>query len=240
MTVAAPRINQSAIEELLAKTHQSGLRTLTETESKQVLALAGIPVPREEVVQNPGEAAAAARKLGSPVVLKIISPDIAHKSDVGGVRLGLASPEAVEHAAEEMLSGIRHRCPQARIEGLLIAEMLRGQEVILGTATDTTFGPVIMFGLGGVFVESLQDVAFRMIPLDRQDASAMLSEIKGAALLNGFRGSPPVNKDSIVAAILSLSQLAGQFRSSIQEIDINPLLATPEGVVAVDALIKLN
>ena len=240
MPVAAPQINQSAIEELLAKAHQSGRRTLTETESKQVLALAGIRVSREKVVQSPTDAAAAARELGVPVVLKIVSPDIAHKSDVGGVRLGLASPEAVERATEEMLSSIRTRCPQARIEGILIAEMLAGQEVILGTATDATFGPVIMFGLGGVFVETLQDVAFRMIPLDRQDAFAMLSEIKGAALLNGFRGSPPVNKDSIVAAILGLSGLAGRFRNRIQEIDINPLLATPGGAVAVDALIKLK
>ncbi len=240
MPVAAPQINQSAIEELLAKAHQSGRRTLTETESKQVLALAGIPVPREKVVQSPTEAAAAARELGLPVVLKIVSPDIAHKSDVGGVRLGLSSPEAVERAAEEMLRTIPTRCPQARIEGILIAEMLRGQEVILGSATDAMFGPVIMFGLGGVFVECLQDVAFRMIPLDRQDASAMLSEIKGAALLNGFRGSPPVSKDSIVDAILGLAELAGRFRSRIQEIDINPLLATPDGAVAVDALVKLK
>lgn len=240
MPVAAPQKNRNALAELLAKARQAGRRTLTETESKQVLTLAGIRVPREEVVPNAPEAVRAAQEIGFPVVLKVVSPDIAHKSDVGGVRLGLNSPEAVRQACEEMFDQIRARSPQARVEGVLVGEMLGGLEVILGTATDSTFGLVVMFGLGGVLVECLEDVAFRMIPLDRQDAGEMLAEIKGAPLLNGFRGSPPVNKGSIVEAILNLSEVASRFGNVIQEIDINPLLATPEGAVAVDALVKLK
>ena len=190
MLAAAPPPNVDAIRELLAKALQAGRRTLTETESKQILTLAGIRVPRETVVPNASEAVRAAQELGFPVVLKVVSPDISHKSDVGGVKLGLNSPEAVRQACEEMLDNVRTRCPQAHVEGVLAGEMLRGLEVILGTATDATFGPVVMFGLGGVLVECLEDVAFRMIPLDRQNAGEMLSEIKGAPLFERLSWFP--------------------------------------------------
>jgi acyl-CoA synthetase (NDP forming) len=240
MPVAAALQNEHAIEELLTKARERGRRTLSETESKALLQMAGIRIPREKVVQNGAEAAAAAREMGFPIVLKIVSPDIAHKTEVGGVKLGLASAEEVQHACDEMLTRIQSNQPGAHIEGVLVAEMLKGLEVILGTTTDSTFGPVVMFGVGGVFVESFKDVAFRLIPLDREDAAAMLSEIKGAPLLDGFRGSAAVNKDSIVDALMQLSELALRFRGYIEEIDVNPVLATPQGAVAVDALVKIK
>jgi succinyl-CoA synthetase beta subunit len=233
-------LKERAIEDLLARARRSGRRTLTEPESKAILKLAGIPAPRETLARTAAEAAEAARQLGFPVVLKIVSPDIPHKSDAGGVRLGVSSPAAVRKVFVEILASAGSRCPGARLEGVLVQETVRGLEVIAGTMTDRQFGPVLMFGLGGVFVEALDDVAFRIIPIDRGDARGILAGIRGARLLNGFRGSRPVNREKLASVLVNLSSLAGRFRDSIREIDINPLMATGDGSVAVDGLITLH
>jgi succinyl-CoA synthetase beta subunit len=224
-----------SIERLLTAVRGSGRLTLTEPETKSILAMAGISVPRTQVVTNVSEALAKAQELGFPVVLKIVSPDLPHKSDAGGVRLGLDSPDALEHAYVRMLQDVRHAAPDARIDGVLVEPHLAGLEVVVGATTDPVFGPVMVFGLGGTAVEVLGDVAFRLAPLDRDEAAAMLQDIKGAALLKGFRGSAAVDENAIISALLALSDLMTHFPDVVREIEINPFLVTPQGAVAVDA-----
>lgn len=225
-----------AIERLLAIARQSGRRILTEPETKAILSIAGLSVPREQVVKGAREAVRVARKFGFPVVLKVVSPDLAHKSDTGGVHLGLDSPLAVERAYHAILASVRAAAPRATIDGVLVQPQLAGLEVIIGVTADPQFGPVIMFGLGGTAVELLGDVAFRLVPLDEENARSMLDEVKTAPLLSGFRGSRAVNTRSILVALLRLSEVMYRFSDVIQEIEINPMLVTAEGAVAVDAM----
>ena len=225
-----------SIERLLTFARQSGRRTLTEPETKAILSLAGLPVSREQMVKSSRQAVSVAREFGFPVVLKVVSPDLAHKSDAGGVHLGLESPLAVERAYHAILASVRDAAPRATIDGVLVQPQLAGLEVIIGVTTDAQFGPVIMFGLGGTAVELLGDVAFRLVPLDEKNARSMLDEVKAAPLLSGFRGSRAVNTRSILAALSRLSELMYRFSDMIQEIEINPMLVTTEGAVAVDAM----
>ncbi|MBW2647400.1 MAG: acetate--CoA ligase family protein, partial [Deltaproteobacteria bacterium] len=179
----------------------------------------------------------AASEIGYPVVMKIASPDVLHKSDMGGVRTGLENERMVEDAFFDITSNIRQRLPNARIMGVLVQEMIRGgKEVILGISNDIQFGPMIMFGLGGIYVEVLKDVAFRIVPVSVEDADAMIREIRSFPLLRGVRGEPAADLLAIRKSILSLSQMALDFPEII-EADINPLLVRPEGkgAVAVDA-----
>lgn len=229
-----------AIGDLLAEARRSGRLSLTEPETKKILTLAGIPTPRETLVRSAAEAVDAAQAFGFPVVLKVVSPDVPHKSDVGGVMLGLESPAAVRRAHQEILATVGLHCKGARLEGVLVQETVRGLEVIVGTMTDPQFGPVLMFGLGGIFVEALNDVAFRVIPITSDDAQEILEEIRGAALLNGYRGSPPVNQKYLAGILLKISDLAARFHDSIREIDINPLVVTANRSVAVDGLMNLH
>jgi succinyl-CoA synthetase beta subunit len=224
-----------SLERLLSAARGSGRTRLTEPEAKSIVAMAGIDVPKMQVATNVSDALAAARDFGFPVVLKIVSPDLPHKSDAGGVRLGIDSADALEHAYVRMLEDVRSAVPEARIDGVLVEPQLQGLEVVIGATTDPLFGPVMVFGLGGVSVEVVGDVAFRLAPLDRRDAGAMLQEIRGAALLNGFRGAPSVNKDAIVAALMALSDLMTSCSNALREIEVNPMLVTADGAVAVDA-----
>jgi acetyltransferase len=174
-------------------------------------------------------------------VLKIISPQILHKSDVGGVRIGLPSREAVRDAYAEMVARAGTAQPQARIEGVLVQEQVTGgREVILGMARDPQFGPLLMFGLGGIYVEALKDVTFRIAPLAREEAEAMIREVRAFPILQGLRGEAPADLGALVRDILRLSQLVTDF-PEISEIDINPLFVRPagEGTVALDARIRL-
>ena len=228
------------IGNLLGRARRSGRRNLTEPETKEILALAGIPTTRETLVRSAAEAVHAAQKFGFPVVMKVVSPDIPHKSDVGGVKLDLQSPGAVRSAYREILASVRSNCNGVRLEGVLVQETVRGLEVILGTMTDPQFGPILMFGLGGVFVEALHDVVFRVVPITSHDAREILEEIRGAALLNGYRGSAPVNRKVLAGILVKLSELAGRFHDSIREIDINPLVVTANRSVAVDGLMTLH
>ena len=227
------------IEGFLSRVQREGRQSLTEPEAKEVLALAGIPVPAEKVATSAAEAARFARHIGFPVVLKIVSGDLPHKSDVGGVQLGVRSQQEVRRAFAAVLSRVRKRSRGARIEGVLVQPHLSGREVILGATHDPQLGPVVVFGLGGTAVEILGDVAFRLVPIAERDAWEMVREVRSAPLLDGYRGAAAVDTKSIVRALLSLSRLMYRFSDVIREIEINPMVMTPRGGVAVDAMAVL-
>ena len=215
-------------------------RAVNEVDAKGVLASAGIPVVRERVAAGADEAVRAAAELGWPVVLKIASADIAHKSEIGGVIVGLRDEAQLREAHVTLLERAREKAPGARIDGVVVAQMAgRGVETVLGVARDPVFGPVVMFGLGGVFVEAFKDVAFRVAPFGVDTARAMIDEVKGRVLLEGVRGQPPADVDALAAAITALSVYAARHADAIDSIDINPLLVLPRGrgVLALDALI---
>jgi acetyltransferase len=204
-------------------------RALSETESKRVLAAYGIDVPAE---------ALAAEKIGFPVVVKIASPDILHKTEVDGIRLSLESREAVRDAAAAVLeSAARHR-PDARLDGVSVQQMVfSGVELVVGVKRDSQFGPLVAVGLGGVMVELLGDTVVRLAPVSMTEARMMLAALKGARLLSGYRGSAAVDIESVADLICRVSELADDLRDSISEIDVNPVIVTPLGAVAADALI---
>ncbi len=213
---------------------------LNEFESKEMLRQAGIPVVPTVLVNSKKAAIAAAKKIGFPLVMKIASPDIAHKSDVGGVRLGLSNATQAGKAYSDIISSVKEKEPGAKIDGVTVQAMAKpGVEVIIGMNKDPQFGPVIMFGLGGILVEIIKDVSFRLVPLERQDASEMIQEIKGYTLLKGVRAQPPVNITALEDLILKVSDLTTK-NPQIKELDLNPVIASPEGIVAVDARIVLE
>lgn len=211
---------------------------LTEFQCKRVLGCYGIPVTSEGLATSSDMAAAQARELGHPVALKIQSGEILHKTEAGGISLDLQSDQEVRAAYDEVVANAKRFSPDAEIQGVLVQEMLKdGVEVIIGTTRDPVFGHVIMFGLGGIFVEALRDVSFRIAPLTRRDAEEMIREIKGYRVLQGMRGKPPADTDAIVDAILRVSQLVTDYADEIEELDINPLVVFSEGAKAVDALV---
>jgi len=191
-------------------------------------------------VKSRKEAIAVSKELGFPVVLKIASPDVIHKSDSGGVRLGVASAAQVSRAYGEILSDIKRKYPRAVIHGLTIQKMApRGTEVIVGMSKDPQFGPVIMFGLGGILVELLKDVSFRIVPVTRRDAVEMVREIKGFPLLEGYRGQEPANLPALEELLVRLSQFVEK-SPEVKELDLNPVFAYRDKVVAVDARVILE
>lgn len=220
---------------------QEGKRSiLTEVESKDLLDKAGIPVVRASLAKNQKEAVETARKLGFPVAMKIVSQDITHKSDLGGVKLGLADEAQTQKAYEDMMASIRQKAPDARITGVSIQKMTRpGIELIVGLSRDPQFGPMIMFGLGGTLVEILKDVSFRLVPLARRDAAEMIKEIKGHAILQGYRGQEPVNIRALEDFILLVSEFIEK-NPQIEELDLNPVFGYRDGVIAADARIILK
>jgi acyl-CoA synthetase (NDP forming) len=227
------------IAEVIDKARSQGRTVLTEVESKQILHEAGIPVTIAETAATAKDAVAAAARGGYPVVLKILSPDIAHKSDAGGVRVGLESAAAVEAAFEEIMAAVKQRQPEARIEGVAVQKMApSGTEVIVGMSKDPQFGPVMMFGLGGIFVEVLKDVAFRIVPLEPRDAREMVREIKGFPVLEGVRGQEPADVAALERLILQVSEFV-EAHPEIEELDLNPVFAYKNGVIAVDARIVI-
>ncbi len=211
-------------------------RALNEIDAKALLQRAGVPVIATALARTPAEARAAAERLGCPAVVKIVSPDIVHKSDVGGVRLNLATPAEVEAAAAAVLAQVQVARPDARLLGVSVQPMAPagGVEVVVGVQHDPQFGPVIMFGLGGVLVEVFADVVFRLIPLTPRDARQMVREIRGARLLGAVRGRPAVDLAQLEQLLLAVSALVEQ-RPDIVELDLNPVLAYPDRAIAVDA-----
>lgn len=217
-------------------------RVLGEAESRLVLDAYGVSLIPGALARNAEEAVEAAERLGFPVVMKVVSPQILHKSDVGGIRLNLKSPGEVREAFSEMMTRLQSLLPHADLEGVLIEAMApAGHEVIIGMRRDPNFGPVMMFGLGGIYVELFRDVAFRVAPLTHDDALEMIFETRAGRLLSGFRNQPTADLEAILDAILRLSHLALDF-PEIQEAEINPLLVRPKGggAVALDCRILLE
>lgn len=213
---------------------------LTELESKQLLHDLGIPTTLGHLATSEDEAVRYAATLGFPVVLKIASPDILHKSDVGGVTLHIQDAEAVRQAFRTMQQSVATHAPTARLDGIIVQPMAEpGLEVIIGMSKDATFGPVLMFGLGGVLVEVLKDVAFRIVPLSQQDAAEMLRDIKGFAMLTGYRGNPAADLEALQHVLLTLSAFVAD-HPEIKEIDLNPIYAYAQGALAVDARVILE
>ena len=231
----------SEIRKILATVRLDGRTRLTEQEAKKVLAFAGVGVTQEELATTADEAVALGEKMGYPLVMKIASPDIVHKTEAGGVKVGLSGAEDVRKAFAEISASARKHNQAARIDGILVQEMVSGGvETILGVSNRPPFGPVVAFGLGGVFVELMKDVTFRIAPIDEVGAAAMLGEIKGAAMLDGYRGGPAVDKVELAKIVARLSRLAVDLNEEIEELDINPLVLTAKRIVALDALITLK
>jgi len=228
--------------ELISVARKQGRTALDEFAGKQLLASFGISVPRAAVIKGADEAAAAFAKLTAPLVLKVMSPDILHKSDAGGVKVNLKSAAETADAVREMMNSPALHA--ARIDGFLLEEMAPGgQEVVVGAVRDPQFGPLVMVGLGGIFVEVLADVSFRICPVTRLDAREMLAELKGAAVLKGARGRKAVSQDSIVDVLLKIGGEGGLLMShagDFKEADINPLIVSESGAVAVDARFILS
>ena len=213
-------------------------RALSEHESKTVLRAYGIRTSTDELVSSSAEAVKAAKAIGYPVVLKVSSPDLLHKSDLGLVRVGLSTPAEVRAAHDELLAAARKADKRARIDGVLVCEMVTGGvETVIGVSSDELFGPVVMFGLGGVFVEVLGDVTFRVPPFDAGEAARMVDEVKGAAMLDGVRGAKPADRKALIDTIMKIQRLAVEHADLIAELDVNPLVVRPRGAVALDALI---
>lgn len=232
-------VDRGAAAAIVERATTAGRDHLSELEALQLLSAYGVPVADARQASGPDAAVEAARALGFPVVLKVVSPDITHKSDVGGVRTGLRSDDEVRAAYEVMLATVAERAPEARIDGVLVQrQQAGGREVIAGVVRDPTFGPLVMFGLGGVFVEVLRDVVFRIAPLDGRTADEMVRGIRGLGILAGARGTTPSDLAAIADTLRRVGQLAVD-HPAIAELDVNPLLALERGAVAVDARVRL-
>ena len=225
---------------VMKRLRQDGRSILTEFESKNFLRKFGIPIIEARLARTQKEAVLLSQKIGFPVVLKIASPDIVHKSDSGGVKLGLKSVSEIRMAYREIMDAIKKQNPRAVIDGVTVQKMAKpGIEVIVGASKDPQFGPVLMFGLGGVFVEVLKDVSFRIIPINRKDAKEMVEEIKGYPLLQGYRGKKPADLPALIEILLKISLLMEK-NPEIKELDLNPVVAYEKGALAVDARIILE
>jgi acyl-CoA synthetase (NDP forming) len=229
-----------SVTSIIDKAKNEGRTILSEVEAKEILEDAGISTARSRLATSKKEAVALAQELGFPVVLKVVSPQITHKSDVGGVKLNLNSQKEVRAAFDEIMASARQAVRDATIEGVSVQQMARpGVEVIIGMTKDPQFGPVLMFGLGGVLVEVLKDVAFRIVPLTPRDARQMIREIKGFPILEGFRGQEPADVEALEGILLRLSSFVEQ-HPEIEEMDLNPVFAYGDGAVAVDARIVVS
>lgn len=221
----------------IAAARAAGRTLLTEVESKQLLEQAGIPVVSARLAASADEAVRIADETGYPVVLKVVSGEISHKSDIGGVELNLGDASAVRAAYGRIEAAVAKT--GAKLEGVSVQRMAApGVEVIVGMTTDGQFGPVLMFGLGGVMVEVLKDVAFRVVPLEPRDASLMVREVKGYPVLEGVRGRAGADLAALEAFILKVSEFAAT-HPEVAEIDLNPVFAYPDGAVGVDARVVL-
>jgi acyl-CoA synthetase (NDP forming) len=227
-------------QSIIDKVRSASRTLLTEIESKALLQEAGISVIETRLAASKQEAVGISKSLGFPVALKIVSPEIIHKSDIGGVKLGLKTSKQVESAYDEILSAVKQKYPQVMIEGISVQKMARpGVEVIIGMTKDSQFGPVLMFGLGGILVELLKDVSFRIVPLEREDAREMIREIKGYPMLEGFRGGEPVDISILEEILLKVSRFVDD-HPEIKELDLNPIFAYKDGAIAVDARVILE
>jgi acetyl coenzyme A synthetase (ADP forming)-like protein len=233
-------VDRDRAAQLLGQARSAGRTKLTELEVLGVLSAYGIAAAPARLAHDAEDAARAAAEIGYPVAVKIVSQQIIHKTEVGGVRTGIGTTVELKEACVEMLDSVSHHAPSATIDGLLVQRMISGgRETIVGVSRDAVFGPLVMFGLGGIYVEALGDVVFRIAPLGPLDVHDMLKGIRGAAILQGVRGAPPVDFAALGEVVQRVAQLAID-HEEIAELDINPLLALPQGVQAVDARILLE
>ena len=231
---------QMSFESVLAAARAEGRTLLNEVESKDLLRDAGVSVTDTTLATSSADAQTQADAAGYPVVLKVVSPDIAHKSDAGGVMLNLKSRDEVATAYEVILASCKQHVPGANIVGVAVQHMApAGTEVIVGMTTDPQFGAVMMFGLGGIMVEVLKDVSFRLVPLEEKDADQMINEIKGRPILDGVRGQPASDVKALRQTILKVSEFV-QAHPEVQELDLNPIFAYADGAIAVDARIVIS
>ncbi|GAA3090741.1 acetate--CoA ligase family protein [Pseudonocardia yunnanensis] len=232
--------DKDAVREVLDKARAEGRDSLTAPEGRRVCEAYGIPTPGEGLAGTADEAVRLAGELGGPVAMKIVSPDILHKTEAGGVKIGISGDDAVRGAFDEIIANAKAYNADASIDGIQVQQMLSGgQEVIIGATTDPTFGKVIIFGLGGVLVEVLKDVTFRLAPVDHATAISMLDGIKAAEILRGVRGGEAVDADALADVITRLSDLVTDF-PQISEFDLNPVFARPDGASAADVRILLD
>ena len=215
-------------------------RSLLEPEAKELLSSRGIPIPRSGIARDFDEAGVIAESIGYPVVLKVISPQIIHKTDFGGVIVGAKNKFELKRDYSGLIENIKSKVPEAEIIGILVERMVSpSTEVIIGGLRDSQFGPAIMFGLGGVFTEILKDVSFRLAPITRNEAFRMMEELRGYPLIAGYRKSKPLDRESLSHAIVSISELMIEIEE-IEEIDLNPIFLYTTGLTAVDARIILR
>ncbi len=223
--------------DIIAAARAEGRELLNEVEAKTLMHEAAVPVVRTILAASAEEAKSIADELGYPVALKVVSPDITHKSDVGGVVLDLADAAAVEAAFASIVENSKCAVPDAVIEGVAVQNMApAGTEIIVGMTTDPQFGPVVMFGLGGVMVEVMKDVTFRVLPLTERDVRQMVDDIKGRSILDGVRGAPPADVAAIADALLKVAGFVTA-NPEVRELDLNPMLVHDKGAIAVDARI---
>jgi acetyltransferase len=235
-------VDRERVQGIFDRVRAEGRVAIGDAEAREIMDAYGIPTPRTQLATSPDEAAHLADDIGFPVVLKIASPDILHKTDVGGVKLNIMTPTDVRDAYELMIYRAGRYVPDADIWGCLVQEMvLGGKEVIAGMHRDPHFGPVMMFGLGGIYVEALQDVAFRVAPLGRREAREMIVDIRAQNILRGVRGERPSDLDALVETLLRLSQLVTDFEE-IAEFDVNPVTVFEEGqgVIGIDMRLVLE
>lgn len=224
----------------MSQAYKEGRKSLLETEAKTVCMDYGIPVTKFALARNEAEAVECAGTIGYPVVLKIVSPDIIHKSDIGGVVVDVKDAKRVRDAYDQILKNVKNHDAKARITGILVQEMAPSStEVIVGAIKDPQFGPAIMFGLGGIFVEVLKDVTFRIAPITEDEACEMISEVKAYPLLEGYRNTPPADTKAIANILLNTSRLVTD-HLEIKELDLNPILVYKNGAKTVDARIILE
>jgi len=210
-------------------------RSLLETEAKELLKEYGIPVPDFKLIKSEDEIIGLAKEINFPIVMKIVSPDIIHKTDAGGVKLNIKNEKEARIAYREIIFEVKKHNKKAKISGVIIVPMVqKGTEIIIGMMKDPHFGPVIMFGLGGIFVEVLKDISFRVLPLEERDAEEMITEIKGYEILKGARGNPPRDIQAIEEVLMKVSKLTME-NPEINEIDLNPIFVFEKGLQVVDA-----
>jgi acetyl-CoA synthetase (ADP-forming) len=225
---------------VFAQAKKEGRKYLLEPEAKTLCQEYGIPVTKFKVATSVEEAVKFAEGIGYPVVLKIVSPEVIHKFDVGGVVLNLKNASEVKDAYDRIIKSVRKHKPEAKIVGVLVQEMAPAStEVIVGATKDPQFGPALMFGLGGIFVEVLKDVTFRIAPITESDAREMITEVKAYPILKGFRGQPPADIDAIAKILLSTSKLVME-HPEIKELDLNPIIVYEKGAKTVDARVILE
>jgi len=229
------------IQEIIKQARREQRTFLLEPESKSIIKELGIPTTNFAVASSAAEAQKVAKKIGFPVAMKIVSPQIVHKTDAGGVMLNIKDETAVAKAYEKIVANIKSYKPEAEIRGVLLERMEEmADELIIGVTHDPTFGPAIMFGFGGIFVEVFKDVSFRIAPITEQDALEMIHEIKALPILQGARGGPAIDLQNIVDALLKVSKLSVNYMADIKEIDLNPIFAYEKKILVVDARIILT